>query len=231
MRAFVRYPHTPHLLWLGSGVPRGDKILSEEQATEMLRGPVVVEEKVDGANIGLSVGESGEIRVQNRGGYLRREHAHPQFGPLWAWSKAREAALAESLGKHLILFGEWCYAVHTVRYDRLPDWFLGFDVFDRKEAGFWDTARRDNLLSHLGLRPVPRIAKGRITRARLSALIGISVVGREPMEGIVARQEGSGRTLLRAKVVREAFTQAIQDHWSRKPLRPNGLHVEAAAWR
>lgn len=231
MRTFVRYPRTPHLLWLGPGVPRRDKVLSEEQATAMLNGPVVVEEKLDGANVGFSVGESGEARVQNRGGYLRREQAHPQFGPLWSWLKAREAALVQSLGRHLILFGEWCYAVHTVQYDGLPDWFLGFDVFDRDKSGFWDTARRDNLLDHLGVCPVPRLAEGRITGARLRGLIGTSAVGHEHMEGVVVRQESGGRTVLRAKIVREAFTQAIQEHWSRKPLRRNRLRVEGAAWR
>lgn len=231
MNAFVRYPHTPHLTWLSSKPPRADKVLSADEVASLLAGAIVVEEKIDGANIGLSVNHAGEIRVQNRGDYLRREHAHPQFGPLWAWLKTREKALVEFLSPHRTLFGEWCYAVHTVPYDRLPDWFLGFDVFDHANAEFWDSARRDTLLSELELHHVPQLATGTFTTTQLKELIGTSKVGRYPMEGIVVRQESLGHTTLRAKVVRKEFAQATDRHWSQKPIRRNRLIEEASAWR
>lgn len=63
---FVRFPHTPHLAWLGEGHPRSDKVLDPEERAAILSTPVVVEERVDGANLGLSVVD-GSIRVQNRG--------------------------------------------------------------------------------------------------------------------------------------------------------------------
>ena len=111
---------------------------------------------------------------------------------------------------NLILFGEWCYAVHSVVYDRLPDWFLGFDVHDRKAGTFWETARRDALLAELRLHPVPRLAKGRFSAEDLNRLLaGRSRVGGDKMEGIIVRQESGGLTSARAKLVRAEFAQAI----------------------
>jgi hypothetical protein len=230
MTAFFRFPHTPHLAWLGSGSPRDDKVLSPEDADALLAGEVVIEEKVDGANIGFSVDREGELRVQNRGSYLDREHLHPQFRSFRSWLPPREHALIEALGGDRILFGEWCFAVHSVAYDQLPDWFLGFDVYDRATGTFWDTARRDSFLVALGLHPVPRLAEGCFTVAECRELLGESRVGRSPMEGLIVRKEAGGHTTTRAKLVRAEFTQAIDEHWSRRALRRNQLADGAYEW-
>jgi len=228
---FFRFPHTHHLAWLGTGQPRDDKVLSAAEAQALLAGEVVVEEKVDGANIGFSTTEEGEVRVQNRGSYLDRSHAHPQFRPLWSWLPARASALADALWPNLMLFGEWCYAVHSVAYDRLPDWFLGFDVYDREADQFWDSVRRDALLRELSLHHVPRLAEGRFSIARLEQLLlGTSRVGEGPIEGVVVRQESGGFATARAKLVRAEFAQAIEEHWARGPLRSNKLAEGATPW-
>ena len=67
---FHKFPHTPHMLWLGTGSPRDDKVLNPAEVTEFLSGEVIVEEKVDGANLGLSLGPDGRVRAQSRGNYL-----------------------------------------------------------------------------------------------------------------------------------------------------------------
>lgn len=223
MTDFFRFPHTPHLAWLGEGQPRDDKVLAPEEADDLLGAELVVEEKIDGANLGFSVSEEGDLFAQNRGSYLSPDFCHAQFRPLWSWLASREVALVDALWPDLMLFGEWCVAVHSVEYDRLPDWFLGFDVYDRAEGRFWDTARRAELLAKLGLSPVPRLATGRFTFDELAALLGGSRVGSLPMEGVVVRREADGWTTERAKLVRPTFTQSMEDHWSRGPLRKNAL--------
>lgn len=70
MPDFFRFPHTPHIAWLATGAPRDDKVLSPAEAEDILSGPVVLEEKLDGANLGFSVSPDGVLRAQNRGQYL-----------------------------------------------------------------------------------------------------------------------------------------------------------------
>jgi len=66
MNDFFRFPHTPHIVWLGNGIPRDDKVLSPQEADTLLLYEVIVEEKLDGANLGISVSQEGYVRAQNR---------------------------------------------------------------------------------------------------------------------------------------------------------------------
>jgi hypothetical protein len=223
MMDFFRFPSTPHLTWLGTGQPRGDKVLSSTEAQELLSHEILVEEKVDGANIGFSVDDHGTLRVQNRGTFLSRQSAHPQFKPLFRWQQSYEHALVDALFPDLMLFGEWCYAVHSVRYTRLPDWFLAFDVYDRAQGEFWSTKRRDAFVSQLGLELVPRLGAGRFDLVGLNALLGPSRLADGPAEGLYVRIDQSERLVARAKIVRPEFMQAIDEHWSRKELQTNTL--------
>lgn len=220
---FVRFPRTPHLAWLGDGKPRDDKVLAPADARELLAHDVTVEEKVDGANVGVSVDDGGALRAQNRGSYLHGEASHPQFRPLFRWLGARRDALVGALSPHLILFGEWCYAVHSVRYTDLPDWFLAFDVYDRRTKSFWSASRRDALAKRLDLELVPRIAAGRFDVAGLHRLLGQSRLGTGPAEGLYIRRDEGERLVGRAKLVRPEFVQKIDAHWSRRQLRLNQL--------
>jgi ATP-dependent RNA circularization protein (DNA/RNA ligase family) len=188
----------------------------------VLAGEVVVEEKVDGANVGLSVDGDGNVRAQNRGRWLTPGD-HPQFGPLWPWMHARADLLRQHLGEHLIVFGEWCIAVHSVHYDQLPDWFLGFDVHDRRDGEFWSLARRNELLEQLQIQPVPELLRGRTSLPELKRLLERtkSRVGTGPAEGLYIRRESSERLLARAKLVRPDFLQQIEEHWLQRPLQRN----------
>lgn len=223
MTEFIRFPHTPHLAWLGRGRPRADKVLSPREASELLSGPVVVEEKVDGANLGFSVDERGALQMQNRGSFLDRAHLHPQFRPLTTWLATREQRIAEALAPGLILFGEWCYAVHSVRYTRLPDWFLAFDVYDRTAGSFWTADARNELAQRLDLQVVPRLGAGPFTLPQLESLLHSSKVTEGPAEGLYVRREDEGRLVARAKLVRSEFVQAIEEHWSRRAIEPNAI--------
>lgn len=234
LTAFFRFPHTPHLAWLGEGQPRDDKVLDPQSARELLSHDVVVEEKVDGANLGFSVDEHGVLRAQNRGTYVSLEGAQGQWKPLKRWAQARTHELAKALVPDLMLFGEWCYAVHSVRYTHLPDWFLTFDVYDRASGEFWSVTRRDALASRLGLAVVPRLGAGRFDLSQLKALLGGSKLADGPAEGLYVRHDVGGRLTARAKLVRREFVQAIDEHWSKKALVTNALEGKAAgvnAWR
>ena len=227
--SFHKFPHTPHLIWLGEGAPREDKIMSPAEAAEFLAQPVVIEEKVDGANLGLSVAADGRIRAQSRGNYLAPGRSHAQWNPLWPWLARRGPSLVAVLGAERMLFGEWCHARHTIAYDALPDWFLAFDVFEPRSGLFWSTDRRNTLAADLNLATVPEVFRGHATLRALPKLVKTSVLGAARMEGIYLRTEAHGRLLGRAKVVGVEFKQRIEAHWTRRALIPNHLAVETAA--
>jgi hypothetical protein len=178
---FEKFPTTPHLLWLGKTPAREDKVWTRAEAEAFLRNPVVVEEKVDGANLGVSFDSDGNLLVQNRGNLLERG-TKGQFAPLWTWLTGHEATLFDALENRLILFGEWCYARHSIHYTRLPDWFLAFDVFDKRERRLLSTARRDEIVSSMHLATVPKVASGVLNLGEVSRSIGLSSLYERPME-------------------------------------------------
>lgn len=219
---FYRFPHTPHIAWLGEGSPRDDKILSPAEVAALLSGEVVVEEKLDGANLGFSLAPDGRLRTQNRGQYLAHPHAG-QFQRLPEWMTMHGTDLAEALGEDLIAFGEWCAARHSLDYPALPDWWLLFDVYDRREGRFWSTRRRNELAESLRLTTVPCLAHGPQSVGSLKELVADSRSRFRDgvLEGVVVRHEDSNWLLARGKLVRADFTQIIESHWRTRRLEWN----------
>lgn len=224
MTPFIRFPHTPHIAWLGSAVPRDDKVMSPDEAHEFLNAPVIVEEKVDGANLGISIDSDGQLSVQNRGGYLDPPFAG-QFSGLERWLNARQDELFDALGAELVLFGEWCAARHSLGYDLLPDWFVTFDVYDRAACRFWSVPRRNALAAKLALATVPALDEGRFTVAALVDLVtaATSSFRAGPLEGLYLRKDEGDWLVDRAKLVRSEFVQAIGEHWRDRAIERNRL--------
>lgn len=224
MAGFFRFPHTPNIAWLGEGMPRRDKLLSAAEVNELLSGSVQVEEKLDGANLGFSLAPDGGLRAQNRGQYLVEPHGG-QFRPLPQWMALHEAGLRETLGECLIAFGEWCAARHSLGYSSLPDWWLLFDIYDRRTQKFWSTRRRDALASKLQLAVVPRLAAGHQTLASLREMVtrSRSHYRDGALEGVVVRREDENSLLKRGKLVRADFAQSIDTHWRSRSLEWNRL--------
>lgn len=225
--AFFKFPRTPHLVWLEESSPRGDKLMPAREAGEWLRRPMSVEEKVDGANLGLSL-DDGRLRAQSRGHYLDRRAAG-QWKPLWRWLAQREGRLRALLGPSMIAFGEWCFAEHSVSYDSLPDWFLLFDVYDRRERRFWSRVRRDEWARDAGLWTVPLVATGVLGLPALRKLLVPSRLGSVAAEGIYLRWDAGDWLVARAKVVRPGWVMASDDHWSSGQLKANRLRDAGAS--
>ena len=226
MSQFFRFPHTPHLAWLGEGEPRDDKVLSLTEAQALLAGEVVVEEKLDGANLGFSLSPDGGLLAQNRGQYLAEPHAG-QFARLPAWLSLHGDTLRDVLKPNLMLFGEWCAARHSLDYGALPDWFLLFDVYDRTVGCFWSAACRNVLAQNAGLATVQQIFIGRTSLAELKRLVcsAQSDYRNGPLEGVVVRRESADWNEARAKLVRQDFTQAIGIHWRKRAIEWNRVGV------
>lgn len=169
----VKYPRTRHVE--GSRLQPGDEDLGAVPFAELAGLPLVIEEKLDGANCALRFSTNGELLLQSRGHYLTGGPREKHFTMLKQWAYAHAAVLRERLGSRFIMFGEWLFAKHTIYYDDLPHYFHEFDIWDTEERRFLSTKRRRERLAGLPIVSVPVLATGVFRRLDdLKALIGPS---------------------------------------------------------
>ena len=187
----AKYPRTPHLE--GSGIQTDDdpNVASDRELAARTDCVWVVEEKLDGANAGLSFDGAGELYLQSRGHFLDvdgRPHRERHFNDFKTWARMHEGALLERLEDRYTVYGEWMGAVHTQFYDRLPALFLEFDVLDRAEDRWLSTRERDRLLAGLPLPPVPVLHEGPFPdRAAREGMIGPSLYRSDDWRGALER--------------------------------------------
>ena len=231
-----KYPRTPHIE--GSRLQPGDEDLSQIPFENIRGRRIVVEEKCDGANSGISFDGEGNLLLQSRGHYLIGGGRERHYNLFKQWANHHIDALFGVLGNRYILYGEWMYAKHTVFYDALSHYFLEFDIYDRETDRFLDTPSRAALRGTLPIAPVPVLADAAFdSLAQLTGLIGQSKFIREGhherlraycersgeqteirlaetdpstlMEGLYIKLEGGGEVLERMKFVRSGFLQYV----------------------
>lgn len=144
METILKYPRTRHIE--GSRIQAGDEDLKNVPFDEIKGHYVVLEEKVDGANCGISFGEDGRLLLQSRGHYLNGGYGEKQFDLFKVWANCFRYELYQLLGTRYIMYGEWLYAKHTVYYDELTHYFMEFDLFDKEKHAFLSTNKRRELL-------------------------------------------------------------------------------------
>lgn len=146
MERIYKYPRTRHLE--GSKEQLGDEDLKCVRFGELRGKYLVLEEKVDGANCGISFGVDGKMYLQSRGHFLNGGYGERQFDLFKLWAGCFEGQLRELLGARYVMYGEWLYAKHTVFYDRLPHYFMEFDIFDKENETFFSTRKRREFLAN-----------------------------------------------------------------------------------
>ena len=172
--------------------------------------------------------------MQNRSHYVNPS-SHKQLAKLGAWLERHPAGLTRVLGREplfaqrYVLFGEWLVATHSIAYDRLPDWFLAFDLYDRSTGRWADRRTLEALLGGTGIHIVPVVA---VLEARMvgedelrDAVKGKSRFYDGPVEGVYVKIERQGTVLARGKVVRADFI-AGNEHWTKGPLRLNSVDFQ-----
>ncbi len=146
MEQIFKYPRTRHLE--GSKQQIGDGDLNFVKLDDIKGKYLVLEEKVDGANCGISFGSDGKMYLQSRGHFLNGGYGERQFDLFKLWASCFESQLHRLLGDQYIMYGEWLYAKHTVFYDKLPHYFMEFDIFDKKKQRFYSTQKRKEILNN-----------------------------------------------------------------------------------
>ena len=221
---FYKFPSTPYIYTNDYSDFRFDKMLSKKETIDLFSEKIIIEEKIDGANLGISFDSEGNILLQNRGQYL----LPPYFGQwkkLPNWIENYHQVLFDNLEDKFILFGEWCYFTHQIYYDNLPDWFIGFDVFDKQNRCFLSVKKRNKLLEIMNIEKVPQLFSGIISINDINSYIVKSTFGQESMEGLYFRKDYDGQLVMRAKYVRDSFINSISQHWSSGITRKNRMRL------
>jgi hypothetical protein len=247
MEPIYKYPRTHHIE--GSRFQPDDEELESVPLRTLEGRYLVIEEKMDGANAAISFSADGHLLLQSRGHFLAGGPRERHFAPFKAWAQTHAAPLGEVLGTRYVLYGEWLYAKHTIYYDRLPHYFLEFDVLDKETGQFLSTSRRRALLAGLPLEPVhvlyagpaqnagslarlvgPSrfIGPGHLERLRLACAasgIDAKLVSRETdpsadMEGLYLKAEANGMVQERYKFVRASFLTSVLNAESHWVDRP-----------
>lgn len=238
MVEIVKYPRTYHIE--GSRFQPGDEDLDSVPFSAIGDRPTVIEEKVDGANTGISFAPDGQMLLQSRGHYLTGGPREKHFNLFKQWAFSLSGTLGEVLGNRYILYGEWLYAKHTVFYDFLPHYFMEYDVLDLEKSHFLSTEARRQLLIGVPLVSVPVlfsgaikspkhmmqfmdksnfIQPGHLERLRLQCReLGLDeerclkeTDNSDRMEGLYIKVEADGIVKARYKYVRASFLTAIKN--------------------
>ncbi len=210
MSRYYKYPRTPHLPW-SPGASADDIALAD---TSRFDGhEIVVTEKMDGENT-----------------TIYRDHVHARsvdsvHHPSRSWVKSLQGRIGPSIPDGFRLCGENLYAEHSIRYEKLPSYFLLFSVWDADNRALsWDETVEWALLLEVAI--VPVLYRGAWDERSIRALT--SRLDPAKQEGVVVRRasgfafEELGTCL--AKWVRPNHV-TTDEHWLSRPVRPNGLEV------
>ena len=244
----LKYPRTPHLE--GSRLQDGDDASDQVPLADLAGCYAVLEEKLDGANSGVSFSEAAELLLQSRGHYLVGGASERQFNLLKPWACAHEERLLELLEDRFVMYGEWLYSKHSVWYDKLPHFFNEFDLYDRRTGHFLSTKRRHAMLAGSPVVSVPVLYAGpmptnpkqlwklvyrSLAKSRQWKQAFEATVAREGLpleltwkqtdksdrsEGLYLKVEDDEKVLARYKLVRHDFVQTILDSGSHHTRRP-----------
>jgi len=153
-----KYNRTFHFPW-SPGATNDDKIGGSTIA--LVKTPIVITEKIDGSNTSL---ESGGCYARTHSG----APTHASFDGL----KALHASIKYKIPEGIQLFGEWCFARHSIEYNELPGYFLLFNVRDLTSDAWcsWETV--ELWAEEIGVPTVPVLFKGSVnSKVELKELV------------------------------------------------------------
>jgi hypothetical protein len=226
-----KFPKTPHLF--GScDSDREDKVLSRDETQYVLSKGLIVQEKVDGDNIGISFDDK-QMYLQSRGRFLEGKD-RVQFDYLKRWANNHFIELYSAIENRYVLYGELLFARHTIAYDNLFSYVVFFDAFDKSKEEFLKYDNFVNLLKRgFGLSAEVRLVPKLFTKSltikvdELSKIEDILEIDKNKLEGLYFREE-TDRLAGRYKYVFEHFLDKVNSstHWMNKPLEENILRAK-----
>lgn len=202
-----KYGRTPHLPW-SLGRTDDDKVLKD---TNHFQGKeIVITEKMDGENTSLYFDGYTHARSIDSGNHESRNW-------LKQWWSERYWKLQDNTFR---ICGENLYAQHSIRYENLPSYFLGFSMWQNDICLSWEETI--TYFQLLDIEPVNVIYKGEYDENLIKQII----LDSDLTEGYVIRltEEFSYKDFSKsiAKYVRKNHVQSDK-HWMHKTVIPNKL--------
>jgi len=192
--------------------------LGHAALADLLKGPVYVEEKVDGSQFSFGIDEKGTLRVRSKGCEIVVDAPEKMF------------SLAVETVKRLkpLLHPGWTYRAEYLRspkhnaliYNRIPkDHLIIFDV-EIGECEFLEYPAKWAEADRLGLEVVPLLWGGPVEtiEAFRDFLRVDSILGGQKIEGVVIKPIGynlfgKDKKVLMGKFVSEAFKEVHSKMW------------------
>lgn len=210
-----KYPRSPHLPF-SPGATSDDVYLND--TSHFIGKEIVITEKYDGESTGIYK-DGIHARSLDSRHHPSRSYVNKIYG-----------RLKNELPANMRLAGENCYAVHSIKYNSLPDWFLLFGIYIEVD-GIINCISWDETIvwaSLLDLKTVSVLYRGVWNEDVVrGCYTGVSTYN-GLQEGYVVRLADKfpidefGISL--AKYVRENHIQT-DEHWMSKAIEVNGLKL------
>lgn len=197
----------------------------EKDLKDLLSCEVVIDEKFDGSIVsfareGKNIVTYGRRNEIMRNGILKDRNKAYRHLDNWYWEHEENL---RRIPNGYTIFGEWLYAKHTVFYNKLPDYWLLFDIFDGKEFIFLNDDWSD-VMEEIDLWGAPRLELGWFTIDNLKRIAQRekSIYG-DRIEGFVVKNY---EKQIFMKFVNREFDIDLEEneHWLKKPLERNELN-------
>lgn len=209
----VRFPRTSHLPW-SPGMNDDDRMM--HSLDRLIGEEVVITSKWDGRN--TTIYPDGRLHARSPDG---RPH-HSQ-----AMVKTEASRFAFDIPAGWRVCGEDLYAKHSIAYDNLPSFFLGFHVWnDRNVCLSWDETLE--WFSLLGINPVDVLWRGTFDE---QAIRSMPLPDTSNWEGYVVRPTRAFAyaeyPTVVGKWVRANHNRlGVVHNWRTAPVTPNKLFTD-----
>lgn len=214
----MKYPRTPHLPWSPGLTKEERKITSLKN---FLNKDITITEKLDGSNIALT----------SEGVFARSHSGHPtheSFNVI----KAKWAEHQAYLDPNIIVYAEYCWAIHTIQYEFLPTHTFIIAAYDKERKIWYECAALADAAEQLGIRTAPILFCDRVTTTHELEFV-TNLLGTNPSaygglrEGVVVRTETFFEDFETnvAKWVRKNHV-STDVHWSQQPVRRQNVNAD-----
>lgn len=203
--------------------------LGHAAIVDLLKGPVIVEEKVDGSQISFCK-RNGELGARSKGANLNMLAPEGMFKRAVDTIQKIEPLLRDGYTYR----GEYLNAPHhnALTYSRTPkDHIILFDVNPGLES-YLSPEEKRGLAAEIGLECVPVLFSGMVETAEefRKLLDTESVLGGQKIEGVVIKPAdyalfGKDKKVLMGKFVSESFREVQAQTWEAEHKTPGSQDI------